>query len=178
MRIVPRTMRIAPRIFPVFAALLLLAGCAGYHVGPVQPTYMKGYHTIAVPSFHNDTLTPRLEVMMADAVIRQLQQDGTYEVGSESNSDLILQGSVTSIERSPLRALRGNVLATTEFQLDLKVSFTLTDRRTGKLVKQRAVIGTTTFFVGGDVQQDEQQALPLAAEKAAVQMVSYLSEGW
>jgi hypothetical protein len=32
--------------------------------------------------------------------------------------------------------------------------------------------------VGGDVQQDEQQALPLAAEKAAVQIVSYLSEGW
>ncbi len=67
---------------------------------------------------------------------------------------------------------------TTEFNLQMRIEFTLTDRVTGKQLAKRTVIGTTSFFVGADVQQDEQQALPLAAEKAAVQIVTSVSEGW
>jgi len=159
-------------------AAMLLAGCAGYHLGPVKPTYLKHVTTIAVPSFKNDTLIPRLEVMLANSVIKQLQQDGTYQVGTMEDSDAILEGTILSIERQPARSLVGNVLATTEFNLDMRVEYTLTDRNTGKVLAKRQVVGSTSFFVGGDVQQDEQQALPLAAEKAAVQIVSYVSEGW
>jgi len=131
-----------------------------------------------VPSFKNETLIPRLEVMLANNVIRQLQDDGTFEVADTGSADAILQGTVRSIQREPVRSLQGNVLATTEFELDMNIDYTLTDRVTGKQLAKRSVVGSTTFFVGGDVQQDEQQALPLAAEKAAVQVVSYLSEGW
>src|ERR1700677_5131507 len=147
-------------------AAMLLAGCAGYHLGPVKPTYLKHVTTIAVPSFKNDTLIPRLEVMLANSVIKQLQQDGTYQVGTMEDSDAILEGTILSIERQPARSLVGNVLATTEFNLDMRVEYTLTDRNTGKVLAKRQVVGPTSFFVGGDVQQDEQQALPLAAEKA------------
>jgi PBP1b-binding outer membrane lipoprotein LpoB len=159
-------------------AALLLAGCAGYHIGPIKPTYLKKVNTIAVPSFKNETLVPRLEVMLANNVISQLQQDGTYQIGTMEDADAILEGKIVSIDRQAARSLVGNVLATTEFNLLLKIDYTLTDRITGKQLAKRTVIGTTSFFVGGDVQQDEQQALPLAAEKAAVQIVSYLSEGW
>lgn len=159
-------------------AAMLLAGCAGYHLGPVKPTYLKNVTTIAVPSFKNNTLLPRMEVLVANSVIKQFQQDGTYQIGTMESSDAILEGTILSIERQPARSLRGNVLATTEFNLDLKIEYTLTERHGGKVLARRAVTGTTSFFVGGDVQQDEQQALPLAAEKAAVQIVSYLSEGW
>jgi Lipopolysaccharide-assembly len=163
-------------LLPVMA--LWLAGCAGYHVGPIKPTYLKKVTTIAVPSFKNETLLPRLEVLAADCVIRQIQDDGTYQVGTMEDADAILEGTIKSIDRNPARSLTGNVLATTEFNLDMRIEYTLTDRVTGKQLTKRTVIGSTSFFVGGDVQQDEQQALPLAAEKAAVQIVSYLSEGW
>lgn len=159
-------------------AALLLAGCAGYHIGPIKPTYLKNVHTIAVPSFKNATLVPRLEVLVANCVIRQFQDDGTYEIGSTENSDAILQGTIRGIDRQPARSLVGNVLETTEFDLNMTIDYTLTDRITGKLLAKHTVVGSTSFFVGGDVQQDEQQALPLAAEKAAVQVVNYLSEGW
>ncbi len=43
---------------------------------------------------------------------------------------------------------------------------------------QRDVTGQTTFFVGNDLPTQERQAIPLAAEDAAVQAASYLSEGW
>ncbi len=163
-------------LLPIFA--LLLAGCAGYHVGPVKPSYLKGVNTIAVPSFKNETLVARLEVMLANSVISQMQTDGTFEVGSVNSSDAILEGVVLGLERHPARSLRGNVLATTEFDLDMKVEYVLTDRRTGKVLARRSVTGRTSFFVGGDVQQDQQQALPLAAADAARQIVTYISEGW
>ena len=38
--------------------------------------------------------------------------------------------------------------------------------------------GLTSFFVGEDVNTDERQALPLAAEQLAGHLVSQLSEGW
>lgn len=167
------------RKFPLLpVAALLLAGCAGYHIGPVKPTYLKKVNTIAVPSFKNDTLVPRLEVMAANCVIRQFQDDGTYQIGNTENADAILQGTIRGIERDPARSLVGNVLQTTEFNLNMTIDYTLTDRVTGKVLAKHTVVGSTEFFVGGDVQQDEQQALPLAAEKAAVQIVSQVSEGW
>jgi hypothetical protein len=160
------------------AIALLLAGCAGYHVGPIKPTYLKQVNTIAVPSFKNETLIPRLEVMAADCVIRKFQDDGTYQIGSSDNSDAVLEGTVRTVRREPIRSLAGNVLATTEFQLEMVIDYTLTDRVTGKQLAKHSVIGSTSFFVGGDVQQDEQQALPLAAANAADHIVSYLTEGW
>jgi hypothetical protein len=166
-------------ILPLFAsAVLLLAGCAGYHVGPVRPTYMNGINTISVPTLRNGTLVPRLEVPLANIVIKQFQQDGTYQIGSDENADAILEGTVDQLTLVPARALRGNVLQTTEFQLQLVIDFKLINRVTGKELVHRKVTGTTEFFVGGDLQQDEQQAIPLAAEQAAVQIVSVLSEGF
>ena len=156
----------------------MLSGCAGYHLGPIKPSYLKGINTIAVPSFKNMTLIPRLEVPLADILIKQFQQDGTYEIGSEDSADAILQGTVVSVNRVPTRSLIGNVLQTTEFTLQLTVDYKLTNRITGKELAHRKVVGTTEFFVGGDLEQDEQQAIPLAGEQAAVQIVSGVSEGF
>ena len=65
---------------------LLFSGCAGYHLGAIQPHFMEGIHTIAVPTFRNDTLIPRIEVLVADTVIRQIQEDGTYKVASSEET--------------------------------------------------------------------------------------------
>jgi hypothetical protein len=74
--------------------------------------------------------------------------------------------------------VRGNVLATSEFSLTLKVVYKIKRRDTGAILDQRSVTGTTNFFVTSDIQQDERQALPLAAEDAATRLVSQISEGW
>lgn len=64
--------------------------------------------------------------------------------------------------------------------LDIK----LTDRRNGKILATRSVTGNTTFFVSSanprtsDVNKDERQAIPLAAEDAAVKIVTLLADGW
>ena len=136
------------------------------------------YRTIAVPNFKNSTLIPRLEVLVTDTVIKQLQQDGTYKIGTESTSDAILDAEVVKVSRSPARSVRGNVLATQEFNLSIRVRYKLIDRSGNQLGPSGEAVGTTSFFVGTDVTTDERQALPLATEELATRLVSQLSEGW
>ncbi len=157
---------------------LLLAGCAGYHIGPIQPTFMKGAKTIAVPSFTNDTLSPRIEVVLADSVIKSLQADGTYQVVSEKNSDVILQGTIKDIEHRPARSVRGNVLATKEFILRLRLNIEVIDRVTGEKLITQQVTGESTYFVGTDLQNEERQAVINAGENAATKIATLVCEGW
>jgi hypothetical protein len=158
--------------------VLILAGCAGYKIGPVKPAEFKDIQSIAVPSFKNDTLIPRVEVMAAGTVIKQIQQDGTYQVKSDATADAILEGMITEIRRRPARSVRGNVLATREFTLTVVMNYRLVRRDTGVVLDQNSVEGTTNFFVSADVQQDERQAIPIAMERAVVRLVSLISEGW
>ena len=168
--------------------LLLLAlacgGCAGYRIGPIKPKPMREVNTIAVPRFKNDTLQPRVDVLLASAVIKQIQQDGTYRVASEKDADAILECKLDRIDRRPSRSVRGNVLQTREYTLTLRVRYRVVKRDTGKELDDRTVYGQTYFFVTGsdniaaDVNQDERQALPIAAEDLAKRIVSQISEGW
>ena len=155
-----------------------LGGCLGYHVGPVKPYYLRDVHAIAIPTFKNHTLVPRIDVLVTDTVIKQLQQDGTYQITNGDKADATLTGEITRITRAPARSVRGNVLATTEFSLWLVVKFSLTGRDGTQLVPPNDVIGTTTFFVSSDVTSDERQALPLATEDLANRLVTQISEGW
>ena len=166
-----------------------LGGCLGYHIGPVKPYYLRDVHTIAVPTFKNRTLVPRIEVLVTDTVIKQVQQDGTYQITNGDKADATLAGEISRISRAPARSQRGNVLLTTEFSLVLVVKYWLTGRDGKQLVPPSDAIGTTTFFVdstatsvqqntSGDVTSDERQALPLATEDLAGRLVTQISEGW
>lgn len=159
-------------------ALTMLTGCAGYTIGGGKPTFMKGIDSIAVLTFRNKTLEPRVEVLAAGTVIKQFQQDGTYTIRPEGQADAILEGTVLAMKRSPVRSVRGNVLATREFELEIELSFRLYRRGTGEDLDNGTVSGVTSFFVSDDLQQDERQGIPLALEEAAVRLVSRLSEGY
>lgn len=165
-----------------FAAAILVAcfsGCAGYHIGSVKPYYLRDVHTIAVPTFKNNTLVPRIEVLITDAVIKQFQQDGTYRIVGDDEADAILKAEIAGISRNPARSVSGNVLATEEFNLTLRVRYSLINRADGTVLAPPATVsGTTSFFVSSDIVTDERQALPLATDEVATHLVSALSEGW
>ena len=131
-----------------------------------------------MPTFKNRTLVPRIEVLVTDTLIKQFQQDGTFEITSDDKADATLTGEISRIIRNPARSVRENVLATTEFSLALSVKFTLTARDGKPLAGPSEVTGTTSFFVSSDVTTDERQALPLATEDLATRLVTQLSEGW
>ena len=155
-----------------------LIGCMGYQIGPVKPHYLHNVQSISVPIFKNSTLQPRIEALVTGTVIKQFQQDGTFRIVGDDEADAILKGDITSISRRPTRSVRGNVLATTEFGLTMTVRYSLISRSGRQIAPATNAIGTTSFFVGRDVNADERQALPLATEQLATHLVSQLSEGW
>jgi len=164
--------------FAAAAVCLLFAGCLGYHIGPVKPNYLRDVNAIAIPVFENKTLLPHIEVLVTDTVIKQFHQDGTYRIANEHAADAVLKAEITSLVRTPARSLRGNVLATTEFNLAMHVRYKLVAKNGTDLVPSAEVVGTTSFFVGNDIISDQQQALPLAAEELATHLVTQISEGW
>ena len=168
-------------------AVLICTSC-GYQVGPVKPKKLEGIRRICVKNFKNDTLEPRMEAMLASAVIKQLQLDGTYQVTDENHADAILQGTLLRIERTPARVVRGNVLQSSEYVLTITCNYRLSTARTGAALEQRQITGSTNFFVSAgssgsdlltaDSARDERQAMPQAVEDLATRISSLISEGW
>jgi hypothetical protein len=139
---------------------------------------MKGVHRVAVPIFKNTTVAPDIEALATTTVIKQIQEDGTYEVTGVDQADAVVVGTIISVERTKARSLQGNVLASAEFNLRITIDFRIERPNTSQLMAQRSVEGDTSFFVGNDTAVQESQAVPLAVQEAAIQFVSFLTEGW
>jgi len=164
-----------PALF--LACALLLTGC-GYKLGEIRPTPMRSVRTLAVPTFKNNTYEPRVEVLLADTLIKTLQEDGTYPIVSDEKADAILECTLQTIERRAIRSVQNNVLATSEFELILEARWVVYDRVTGALLMQGRTRGRTTFFSGSDLQTIERQAIPLAAKDLSLQITTDIAEGW
>ncbi|HZL13019.1 MAG TPA: hypothetical protein VFC85_02645, partial [Verrucomicrobiae bacterium] len=68
-------------LFALGAAALWLAGCAGYHLGPVNGA-VAGEKSIEILPFNNQTLEPRLGEAVTQALRERLQTDGTYHLAT------------------------------------------------------------------------------------------------
>jgi outer membrane lipopolysaccharide assembly protein LptE/RlpB len=165
------------RLIPLFLAAFLLAGC-GYKLGEIRPTPMRSVRTLAVPTFKNKTYEPRVEVLLADTLIKQLQQDGTYTIVSDNTADAILNCTLTRIERRSLRSVQNNVLATSEFEIILEVTYEVVDRVTGIVLMSGRIRGDASFFANNDLQTTERQAIPVAARDLSIELATRLTEGW
>jgi outer membrane lipopolysaccharide assembly protein LptE/RlpB len=162
--------------------LLAMGGC-GYHLGEIKPTPMRRVTTIAVNTFTNKTLLPRVEAQTADAVVKQFQQDGTYRIESADRADAIVEGSIESVQRQPMRVFASNVLQTSEFELTLTVKYRVIDRITGAVLMEGRAVGVTPFFtesdrVNSDLVTNQNMNYPIAAQRMAEKLVSKVAEGW
>ncbi len=166
-----------PVVFLACLALALVSGC-GYRLGAAKPAILQNVTKIAVPTFKNKTFEPNIEVLMADATVKQFQQDGTYEIVPDNRADAILFCTLEDITRSQARAVLSNVLATREFTLRLTVQYEFVDRITGAKILAGTVNADTSFFTNNDLQIDEQQAVVTAIHKVAVDIVGRISEGF
>lgn len=161
-------------------SMLLLGGCAGYSLGPAKPTYLKDIKSLTIPTFRSDDLAPHIESLMTTTVIKEFQRDGTFKIAPGGQGDATLLCTIEEIRLTPVRSVPGNVLQASEFVMSVKVRYELRNGRgdRGKVLDGGRVTGEASFFVSTDLQQDQRQAYPRAAEQAALRLVSQLSEGF
>jgi hypothetical protein len=169
-------------------AILVLSGC--YTLGPITPTYMKGVHSLSVPIFANKSFEPQVQAVITDTFIKELQTDGTYPVTGEDEADAIVYGTVTDVIRTQTKSVVGDVLASAEFQITLKIHIQVLrgdngnpvtagqPSSAGQLLVNKDFSGQAYFFVGSDIATQERQAIPIAAQDCAKQVTAFLTEGF
>lgn len=158
-------------------ALAVLTNCAGYQLGSSKPHQMANVTKLAVPTFKNDTLEPRLEVLVTNALIKKLQMDGAYQIVPRAEADAVLLASIEDIERSQFRSVRSNTLRSAEILNRLIITYKVEDSAGNQLLKgnERAY---SNIVLDPNVQLTERQALADAAERLGIALASRISEGW
>lgn len=158
-------------------AAALVAGCAGYHLGPVNGA-SAGAKSIEVQPFNNQTLQPRLGDAITQSLRERLQTDATYRLASHGGSgDVVVTGVVREYSRQGLGFLNTDVTTPENYRVDLVVHVIARDRLSGKTILDKDVKGHTFVHIGDDLASAERQAMPILAEDLAQNISELLTEG-
>src|SRR5438552_7083308 len=118
-----------PQIALSWLALLFLCGCA-YRLGPTNGL-SAGDKKIQVNAFSNQTLEPRLADAVNFQLRKALQRDGTYQLASHDDGDIVLSGVITRYHRHELTFLPTDTLTVRDFRISLTAQVTARDITTG-----------------------------------------------
>ena len=155
-----------------------LTGCAGYTLGTKKPAHLSHVTKLAIPTFENLTLEPRLNSLVTNAIIKQVQNSGGYEIVSIENAEAIMEGRVTNVDRSQFRADRRNVLRTSQLLMTLKVDYNIKDTGKNVIIHRGRASSDSYTILDANIQNSEAQALEDAAQRLSVNVASDITEGW
>jgi len=167
------------RALAFVSAVLALSGCAGYRVGDISGRDLQGVRSVYVPTAHNTSLQPDLQMTVTNAIVRRFDNDGTLAVQQNNAADSELDVTVTNVYETAVRSSSSDILVTAEYQLTVQATATYVNRKLGrKIFENVPVSGMTQFFTQNDIQEGIRQALPLACEDLATNTVKLVTEGW
>lgn len=157
---------------------VLSAGCAGYHLGPVNPgTGVGGGKSVEIVPFNNQTLQPRLGDAVTQALRERLQADVTYRLATRGPGDIVVTGVITGYQRAGVGFLKTDVTTAANYRVDIVAHVVARDRATGRVILDKDVKGSTLVQSGTDLADAERQSQPLLAEDLARNVVELLTEG-
>ncbi|MEI9961872.1 MAG: LPS assembly lipoprotein LptE [Limisphaerales bacterium] len=163
--------------FAISAAAMLLAGCAGYRLGPVNGA-VAGDKSVEIQPFNNQTLQPRLGDSVTQILREELQTDGTYHLATHSNTgDIVVSGIITQYQRSGVSYQSQDVATAQDYRISVIAHVIARERSTGKILVEKDVTGYTLIRVGVDLNSAERQSMPLLAQDLARNIAQLLTEG-
>jgi hypothetical protein len=152
------------------------SGCAGYKLGPVNGLTARE-RSVQVNPFANQTLEPRLGDAVTTQLRQELQRDGTFQLASHNDGDIVLSGAVNRYYRVQVSFSSSDVLTVLDYRLEIRAQVTARDRSTGKVILDQPVAGHTLIRVTNDLTSAERQAMPLLAADLAKNVTALLAEG-
>lgn len=162
------------RLFAAGAALLLLGSGCAYKLGPTNDQ-IAGAQTIAIDYFPNQSLEPQLTDLVATAVRREVQRDGTFKLASRGTADIVVSGTIISYGRLPIGSKRDDVLTPTDY--DVKITAKVRAVRGTQTVYEGEVSGSAQVVFNADLNNAERENNPVAAENLARNLLSVIANG-
>ena len=152
------------------------SGCAGYKLGPVNGLAAREKSVQVIP-FANQTLEPRLTDAVTSQLRQELQRDGTYQLATRDDGDIIVAGTINRYVRTEVSFSSSDILTVRDYRLELIAHVTARERNSGKVILDQTVKGTTLIRVTNDLTSSERQGLPLLADDLAKNVTALLAEG-
>jgi outer membrane lipopolysaccharide assembly protein LptE/RlpB len=165
------------------AATLLSAGCGYSFSGSSVPSYL---HTLAVPTFGNESLDPTIAEEVTRGLTDRFLEDNRLKVAREATADCLLEGRVTFYER---RVYSYNAAQEPEaYIVVLRVAVVLKDRvknrdlwsteRLEATATYPASAGTGTTAAEGGLPGNEQEARAAAIRSLGQDILARSLEQW
>lgn len=158
------------------AALIGVCGCAGYRLGPPSGATARE-KSVQVNPFANQTMQPRLTDVVTSQMRKEVQRDGTFQLATHGDGDIIVTGSLTKYDRLEVTFNPNDILTVRDYRLSLTAHVTARERSSGKVLLDQPVTGYTLIRVGTDLVSAERQAMPLLAQDLAQNVTALLAEG-
>lgn len=116
-----------------------------------------------------------IEKKLTNELAKRFSIDGHLTVANETYGALELQGEVRNYTKEALRYAGDDTI--TEQRLRLFVTMVLLNAQ-GNTIKEKEIVGETTFFLSGSLAKSETQAQAELVEDAARRMVETVIENW
>jgi hypothetical protein len=163
------------RLLASTVALSLLAGCAGYTLGPTNGAIASD-KKIQITPFLNHTLEPRLGDAVTTAMRQNIQRDGTYRLATHNDADIVVTGVLTKYDRHELNFEPHDVLTVQDYRVSVTAHITARNLATGN-----SMTFTNTAYtlvrVNSDLTSSERQAMPVLADELAKNVTDELVDG-
>lgn len=157
------------------ATLLLLAGCAGYTLGPTNGV-SAGDKTVQITPFLNHTFEPRLGDYLTTELRKDIQHDGTYRLATHGDADIVVTGLLAHYVRHELNFGSNDVLSVQTYNVYVNAVVTARDVSTGTS-RTWTNTASTLVRVGSDLTSSERQAMPVLAGELAKHVTDSLVDG-
>jgi hypothetical protein len=120
------------RGFPL--ALALLSAACGYHVGGHADLMPATIKTIAIPPIANNTMRPKLPVLLATNITREFHDRTRYTIVTDpTHADAVLKATIAKFVNFPTIADPASGRATGAGCV-VTMNILLTDQHTGKVL--------------------------------------------
>ncbi len=156
-------------------AALALGGCLQYQLGTTLPEELRSVH---VPSVRNRTEEPGIDRMASEALLREIQREGTLTVTGETQAATLLTVSVVRFSMEPVRFARHDSRTPDEYRASLLAEVRFQNVRTGAAIYEGVVEGETTFPAGTDLVSARQDMLAQACQDLARRIVDRCVSVW
>jgi hypothetical protein len=142
--------------------IVLIGSACNYSFKGSLPSNIK---TVAVPLFDDRTAYPGVREDLTNMVIDEFTADNTLKITAESDADIIISGTISSIRQRASILKEGEDVE--EFQLFVNVKVKCEDVRNNKVLWERNL--SQFGIMPGGASQDDRD---IAIEEALVKITS------
>ena len=163
---------VCKKIVYLLMTTLVLNGCFSYSFKGALPSHIT---KVAVPLFNDNTAYPGVREDLTNKVVDGFVADNTLRVASESEADIIVTGTISSISQRARIVTSGEEVQ--EFQMFVNVQAKCEDVRTNKVLWEKT-INDFGIMSASSTQDERDAAVQEALDKIAEDILNSTLANW